>query len=300
MGWLDTMLDVGIIGMQINQRHQLEQLQAQHASAVLLQKIVQALKDEIFKYKKMAEEILEMEPQHLKATAGAMELLHLRLQDFGVTPDMFPEISDKEYVSATIKFIRDNRNRLIHLLPPAEQKEIEGLVTTTSKLSEYSYYLNNYSHVQKYQELSEKYKKRKVPALHPLLAGCGLFFALYLIGAVVGLVGGVFITVILFSILPSQPSQFLGSVIVMASYFIGFLAVLFWFIVPIFFAAEAGKSRNIKNELTKINTEVDMSKFEQIEKEYGHFNEIEALKEQSQAYIQQFFSGSDFAKLLSA
>ena len=126
MGWLDIAFDAAMLSTQISQRNKLQQLQQQHAEAAVIQAVVLALRQEIFKFKQTAEEIVALAATYPKQAAGALEILQRRFQQAGLTPDLFPELGDKEYVAATTRYLREQCQRLLAQLPPADRLEPIG------------------------------------------------------------------------------------------------------------------------------------------------------------------------------
>jgi len=181
MSWMNTLLDIGIMGMQANQSQKLHQLQQQQAGAAAVQALIQALRDEIFKYKQAADEVLAMEVSDPKAAVVAMRILYIKLQEFGVTPDIFPELSDKEYAASTIKLIQGNSERLMADFPEEEQSEIEQIASAVLNLPKYKYYIENFDNAQKYRNALANYKKYKT-----LNSGCLSWFVGYWVLSIIG------------------------------------------------------------------------------------------------------------------
>src|SRR5262249_24889668 len=127
MGWLDIAFDAAMLSTQISQRNKLQQLQAQHAEAAMIQAVVQVLRQEIFKFKQTGEEIVAVATTYPKQAAGALEILCQRFQQAGLVPDLFPELGDKEYVATTTRYLRDQRQRLFMQLAPADQLEVKNV-----------------------------------------------------------------------------------------------------------------------------------------------------------------------------
>lgn len=161
MSWVNTMLDIGIIGMQASQKNKLEQLQRQNAEAALIEALLRALRDEIFRYKQAADEVLKLESNDPKSAAAGMKILFLQLQDFGLTPDMFPDISDKEYVATTTKSIRDNAKRLEGSLSTEDQAEVDTVVDAAMNLPGYNYYIQHHEVVNVYRQSLPIYDELK-------------------------------------------------------------------------------------------------------------------------------------------
>lgn len=160
---LDVGLDVANVAINVNNASQLEELRMQGAATALIQAIIKELRDQIFNYKQVAESILASENESRIISAGAMKVLEARLNKSEITPDLFQELTDKEYAANTIKLIHENSNRLFNHLNENEKNTVLNIVSVTSRFPDYNFYLNNYStgkSIQRSVEIVEKYKDR--------------------------------------------------------------------------------------------------------------------------------------------
>src|SRR5690606_35725834 len=89
----------------------LKELQMQGAAIALIEALIKELRNQIFNFKQTAEAILVNEAETPVIAAGAMKLLERRLLESGITPDVFQEITDKEYTATVIRLIRENSDR---------------------------------------------------------------------------------------------------------------------------------------------------------------------------------------------
>lgn len=145
MGWLDTVLSAASAGASLYNVSQLQTLRQQGAQAALIQAMLAHLRDQIFQFKQMAEYGLAQEAQSVKRAAGIISIVASRLDDSGITPELFPNLGDKEYAMQTIRLIGENRRRLLGLLSRDEQAEISRVVAAADRLPDYSYYVENYN-----------------------------------------------------------------------------------------------------------------------------------------------------------
>lgn len=118
-GWLD-LIGIGIDIAQSNQiykaREQLNQLQSGAQEEAVRKFILETMRNFIFEIAqdiKALEERMDIAPQQVYIVARALEW---RLQDTGISPDLFPDFADKEYVQQTFtriqKAMRQSRDRL--------------------------------------------------------------------------------------------------------------------------------------------------------------------------------------------
>lgn len=145
MGWLNTALNAASLGADLYNASQLSTLRQQGADAALIQAFIRHLRDQIFQFKQAADSALAMEAQSPLTAAGAISIVADRLHDSGVTPELFPELGDKEYAAQAIRLIEENHRRLLALLSPPEQNEVARVVEVADRLLDYNYYLENYN-----------------------------------------------------------------------------------------------------------------------------------------------------------
>jgi hypothetical protein len=107
--WLD-LINVGLNAAQSAQIHQaqeqLQRMEAEAAEAALREQVLEVMRNYIFEIAqdiKALEEQLQQAPQQVYVVAHA---LRWRLENLGVTPEIFSEFADKEYVQQTQTKIR--------------------------------------------------------------------------------------------------------------------------------------------------------------------------------------------------
>ncbi|MBC8262886.1 MAG: hypothetical protein H8E47_02015 [Anaerolineales bacterium] len=119
MGWLD-LLDIGIGAAQFHQirkaREQLSRTEAGAAAEATRREVLEVLRNFVFgcaQDLKALESHTPSSPQPVYVVARAFER---RFQEVGITPEIFPEFTDKEYVqqvqTKTRAAIQESRNRL--------------------------------------------------------------------------------------------------------------------------------------------------------------------------------------------
>lgn len=291
MSWVNTVLDIGILSMQASQKHKLDQMQSQQVEAAFKETLVQALREYIFKYKQAADEVLQAEEQNPLVAAGAMRVLEARLIDFGIAPEMFPEISDKEYVASTMKHIRENAARMTNALAVEEQTAVSNVVDAAQKLPEYNYYLENRDDVLKYSEAQKAYNSLKFinnGCVIPLSALLLFWLIPTVIAAIGGLIGGIF---------GDSGAVVLG--------LLGWLAGFVLNIVAMFqIRNKVTKPKEFK-EAKKIVKEyegkVDVDEFQKVEAKLGQdVKAIRKLQADAQTILSIFFGDSTINQLLPA
>ncbi len=119
MGWLD-LINIGIDAAQSYQiyqaRERLRQIETGALTEALRKEVLEVLRNFVFataQNLKELEQHLENSPQPAYVAARALEW---RFQDIGISPEIFPEFTDKEYVlnvqEKLAEIIQDSQSRL--------------------------------------------------------------------------------------------------------------------------------------------------------------------------------------------
>lgn len=271
MGWINTVLDVATLGAEIAQVGRLDDLKKQGATAALIQAVLQEIRNQIFNYKQAAQAILEQESTSPKLVAGAMRLLELRLESSGITPDMFPELSDKEYVANTIKFITDNRQRIVGQFSVEERNEIESMARAAQRLPEYRYYIDNQANYVDYKNAKVDYE-RAGPLANGVISaglGCVLFIA------------ATFVVGIFASLFPKSPT-------------VGMAIGLIVSLVGIYLIGKrVRKGKEAKKRMEALDKELDLILLERLDHEFGGDQQKAIdLRNQAAEMVKDFFGDS--------
>ena len=147
MGWLDALeLGLGAANAAANYRTAatLDELKKQNLAAAQAQAILLELRNTIYTFKQRADRVLMVEVENPRAAAGAMAILADRLEKTKILPEIFPDISDKEYTGATIRLIQENSKRIRNSLSRDDKILIDQVVNAVQWAPEYDYYINNF------------------------------------------------------------------------------------------------------------------------------------------------------------
>ena len=274
MSWLKTVLGAANLVADVAQISMLEQLRSQGAKAGAIQAVLQELRNRIFNYKQAAEEILATENKDPKRAAAALKLLESHLKDLGIAPELFPDIGDKEYVAATIRFMHDNSSRLIGQLPSEEQAEVNEMASTAVRLTDYTYYTATYADAQRYKQSESVVKRLKrwnvgtagylYLGLIPLVLYIGLFSAIFRSASPRGGVSDIAIV--------------LGIA--------AFVATARWFYIKVMRRSEYKAAKRVVDEL---KNKLDMKRFDELDGEFrGNLEGITALQQRAQALLNKY------------
>lgn len=161
MGWFDAAIGIANLGANVYQANKLEQMRRQGAEAAAIQKVLQHLKNLIFRFHSAAEEILKHSDENPVGAALAMRLLHQDLMATGITPEIFPDISDKDFAHKTIKLIEESDRKLYGAITSEEREQVNLAVDAAGKIPDYDYYLDNYDKIQDYRAALPVYNELK-------------------------------------------------------------------------------------------------------------------------------------------
>lgn len=259
MGWLNTLLDVGIIGMQVSQASKLDALKQQHADAAVIQAVVQALRSEIFNIKKAAEKALQLEAVDLPSAATAMLLVKHRYDEMGVSPDIFPEIADKEYASQTQNLVYGESQRLLTQLEPAVAQHVLADTDAIIQLPRYEYFLDHYDDVQTYRQAQSEVKR-----LSTLNNGCVMVILFFVAFWAVASVCIAFAAI--------AQSEIVGSLSC-----IGAIAILVGLVVAYLRYSESSTYSQAKTTIQKLEKKgINFDLYGELEHEFG--NDVSAVR----------------------
>ncbi len=265
MGWLNNLLDVASLGVELSQLGKLEELRKQGAAGAMVQAVLQQLRNQIFNYKQAAQTILDAENKETKVAAGAMRVLEMRLEESGISPDLFPDLNDKEYVAATYKFIRDNSARMRGQLAPENLNELDSMASAAYHLPGYSYYVSNYTDYANYKQAM--LTKEKLGYLSGPLSGCLLFFA------------AMFVIAVFFTIFQNMTGLFVGAVVAAAGIIWG--------------GRYFRQSREAKKTVKDLDEKLDIELYTKLDADFrGDLRRATILQNEAETRIKNFFGDS--------
>ncbi len=272
MGWLDvlnTALNVTSVAVDVANYTQLQQLRQQGASQAAVQAILKALRDEIFQVKQATQAVLENPDLSNKQAAAAMKMLEERLDESPITPEIFPDLNDKEYVAATIRLVHNESRRLMGQLTGDEQGEVMKVLQARRQLEDSEYYLQNRE--DGYRLLEAQSDVKELGWRHQLPARFGVGFAAGAILMVVGMIAsaifkaaGLWIAVI----------AGIGLIVWMVKWF------------------DASRFRSAKNTVEKLGDKIDLERFTRFDDLVdGDVKHARALRDLARKIMDDFMKG---------
>ena len=280
MGWLNTLLSAGALGMGLANASQLEQMRAQGAAAALIEAFIARWRNQIFQYKQAAEGILEREGEvPSRIVAGALMVLEGRLNESRIVPELFQELSDKEYVADTRKLIRTNIQRLFEQLPASEKAEASDAVLAASQLPDCTYYLNNFENGRNLDEAArvcQELSQRNTCLIRTIqislgFGGCALPLVLSLIGFFMGDGGAV-----------GSVLRVIGGGVGLVAWIGGSVLLARW--------VGAGRFNRAKRTVDKLKQNVDLERFRSLDQRFERNRSKAAiLRREATATVEAFF-----------
>lgn len=270
MGWFNTMLNVATAASSAYSATQLHSLRQQHAEAAAIQAILAHLRNQVFQLKQMAESALSLEAESPKVAAGALSVVEMHLQDSGITPDLFPDLADKEYAAQTVRLVANNMRRLTALLTSAERAEVQQFMAVARRLPDYNYYLENYDDGRRLANASEivaRYAGRN-GCLARIALFTYIFVGLPLLGWTFAGIGG---------------SGF-SSVGFWFGIILGGAGLILW--LRAMHGLEYSSAKKVVDELGK---KIDVDRFKALDQELGDAERARQLQTHAQAVVDAFF-----------
>lgn len=283
MSWLKAIgigLDLADAYIAEQNSKKLKELQMQGAAVALIEALIKELRNQIFNFKQTAEAILVNESETPVIAAGAMKLLERRLLESGITPEVFQEITDKEYTATVIRLIRENSNRMFHRLSKEEQAEINHVASVASRLQDYEFYVENYQkgkELQKATEVIQTYKNRQ---------GC-----LPIVGLILYIYPGIafpFLFAVMLGGRSDAGQSFVG--------FIG-LGLWTWGLIGILKWKNGSGYKDANNVIKKHGEDFNLDYFNSLEKELGDVQEIKKRRNEARRIAGNFFGESSLFQI---
>jgi hypothetical protein len=264
MGWGDVIsIGLGLSNLAVNASNAstLEQLKAQQVGEVLYREFISAMRNGMFNLKQTAESVLAGEEESPLKAAGAMRILDHQLSSSGVTPDLFPELSDKEYAAATARLVSSNSKRMYDALDIDGKKQVDQLVEHLKRLADLQYYLEHADNASRLKAAETSTNDGNTFQNK----GCLIAIGLFVVSSLLVLVSGE-----------------LGMLAMFASWVVGIGAL-----VSLVGKRQAGKSTQKK--IKELEDSIDLPRFYTLEQQFDTPEEAKQLQKQSEQYVENFF-----------
>ncbi|GAP15990.1 hypothetical protein LARV_03785 [Longilinea arvoryzae] len=128
MGWLDV-LDLGLDVVQTVQIHsiknQLNNMQSGQVNEQIRAGIIETYKNFVFSVNQDLKEIQKRVQESPKQVHVVSLILEWRLKESGISPEVFKDLSDKEYLAELISGIKEVKNQSFQLLNATDRSQAE-------------------------------------------------------------------------------------------------------------------------------------------------------------------------------
>jgi hypothetical protein len=185
--WLDLGLTVVNTGSNLSTAVATNEMQDQQARAAEQRKQLLALRDRIFNIKQVLHDALALEAGNPLIAAAGVRFIELQIEHSGLSPSLFEDLSDKEYVNSVVRDVRGHSQRLRSRLSPADQANVEAVTQWQLVLSDLEYAIQ---HSALYKQLVEArafmaqhshWGSFPAKFKHQTVKGCLLPFGVYFI-----------------------------------------------------------------------------------------------------------------------
>jgi hypothetical protein len=255
MSKLDTFLSVANIGISAANWSKLHQMQDAQQTSAVIQAIIQMAREMAFKLKQSAEDSVALEDHNPKLAAVRLQLIVLAFDDLGISPGLFPDLSDKEYVAGARRYAVDNERRIAGSLSSSDHQETQEIVEAVQQTRDCEFYIENAPEAQKlrtaqatYNELQGRNSKASGCVVW-LIMSVGLMFLFQF-----AVMNNLFFGILAFALL-------IG----------GFVGVLVW--------QRPRDFKQAKKTLDQIDrSDFDLTAYSRVEKQYGFSSTQDARK----------------------
>lgn len=264
MGWGDVIsigLGLGNAAINASNASTLQQMKMQQAGEALYREFVSAMRNAIFELKQTAEGVLAGEGASPLKAAGAMRILDHKLATSGITPDLFPELADKEYVAITANLVHSNSHRLYTALDKVQQAQVDQLLEHIRRLADYHYYLEHADGVSRLRQIKGVNNSGGTGQYKGCLIGLGLFMA-----------SGILIMM----------SPELGMLVVLAAMIVGVVSL-------VKLAGERQAANATKKTIEELEGSIDLPRFHLLEQQFRTPDQAQQSQKQSEQYVENFF-----------
>lgn len=273
MDWGDVIsigLGLGNVALNTSNAGTLQQMKLQQAGEALHREIINLMRNDIFNLKQTAESVLVGEEGAPLKAAGAMRILHRQLSSSGITPDLFPELADKEYAAVTAKLINGNSNRMYAALDADGKNQVDQLVEHLQRLPDLQYYLD---HADNASRLKAE-KTSTIDGNGVQNKGCLIAFGLFVLSPLLILVGAKLGAFVMFVAL--------GTLVMFASWVVGIGAL-------VSYAGKQWAASATHKTIEQLESTIDLPRFYNLEQQFKTLDGAKESQRESEQYVERFF-----------
>jgi hypothetical protein len=142
--------------IQANEYTKLKALEEQGQNDEFNKMFLSYLKNAIFKIKSTAEDAVSESKSNPEYSSAVLKLLLAKLDNSAVKIENFEDISDKEYASNAIKFMKENEAEISSKLTTDGKEKVQGVINSYNSWSDLKYYIDNINEFNSYKEAIKK------------------------------------------------------------------------------------------------------------------------------------------------
>ncbi len=169
MSRIDTLINVANLGFNVANFSQLRGIRNQAENQALQQELLQQLRTAIFNFKQAAAQLEKEKPI---AQAAALSVLLRETSVYHISPDLFPDFHDKEYVQTVLDTVSKQHIRVINSLNDCGRGIVNNFMTKYSTLPTIEYYVKAFPHLKKRQVAEREYVKAEKRLLVLIVPTC--------------------------------------------------------------------------------------------------------------------------------
>ena len=264
MGWGDVIsigLGLGNAALNASNASTLQQMKLQQATEAMYREFISFARNGLFHLKQTAENVLAGEEESPLKAAGAMRILDNQLSSSGITPDLFPELVDKEYAAATAKLISGNSNRMYAALDADGKTQVDQLAEHMQRLSDLQYYLDHADNASRLKAV----KTSTIDGNPVQNKGCLIAIGLFVLSSLLILV-----------------SAELGMLAMFASWVVGIGAL-------VSFAGKRRAANATHKTIEQLESNIDLPRFYNLEQQFKTLDGAKQSQKESEQYVESFF-----------
>jgi hypothetical protein len=149
MSRIDTVVNVANLGFNIANFSQLRGIRNQAENQALQQELLKQLRSAVFNIKQAASQLEKEKPI---AQAAALTVLLREITDYNISPDLFPDFQDKEYVLSVIGSVSDQQVKVMARLDSRGENILKIFKDIYFQMPDMEYYVLHHASAGQYNQ----------------------------------------------------------------------------------------------------------------------------------------------------
>ena len=152
MGWFELIFTAGEIGIEYAQFQKIKEVSQLQTYGMVAETIQIVLRNYIFNINNAKEDLLPYIKTNPSAVAAGLRSLELELDNSGVTPALFFQLTDKEYWATTQRNIRQTIFEIETSLTTEQKSAVESAAIARLQIEDLTFIVQTYDSVQTVSE----------------------------------------------------------------------------------------------------------------------------------------------------